>query len=72
MTQIPQVLSVSWGGGESQYPIAHQTSANKCFQKLGSMGVSIFAAAGDDGTGKQGFFGRVRNLIQHGLHPRHG
>ena len=56
MTQIPQVLSVSWGGGESQYPIAHQTSANKCFQKLGSMGVSIFAAAGDDGTGKQGFW----------------
>jgi tripeptidyl-peptidase-1 len=56
MTQIPQVLSVSWGGGESQYPISHQTSANNCFLKLGSMGVSIFAASGDDGTGKQGFW----------------
>eukprot|EP00467_Chlorarachnion_reptans_P001776 CAMPEP_0114525142 /NCGR_PEP_ID=MMETSP0109-20121206/22252_1 /TAXON_ID=29199 /ORGANISM="Chlorarachnion reptans, Strain CCCM449" /LENGTH=528 /DNA_ID=CAMNT_0001706675 /DNA_START=87 /DNA_END=1673 /DNA_ORIENTATION=+ len=56
MTQIPTVLSISWGGGESQYPIEHQVSANKCFQKLGVLGVSVFAASGDDGTGKQGFF----------------
>ena len=56
MTQIPNVLSISWGGGESQYPIAHQVSGNKCFQKLGVLGISVFAASGDDGTGKQGFW----------------
>lgn len=54
MTHIPSVLSVSWGGGESNYPLDHQTGANACFQKLGLLGVSVLAASGDDGTGKQG------------------
>ena len=54
MTQIPNVLSISWGGRRIAHPIAHQVS-KECFQKLGVLGISIFAASGDDGTGKQGF-----------------
>lgn len=55
MPDPPSVLSISWGGGESQYNLERQYAANSCFQKLGLMGISIFAASGDDGTGKQGF-----------------
>eukprot|EP00051_Salpingoeca_urceolata_P029799 m.491036 g.491036 ORF g.491036 m.491036 type:complete len:585 (+) comp29051_c0_seq1:231-1985(+) len=54
MTKVPSVLSVSWGGGESNYPLDHQTGATRCFQKLALLGTSVFAASGDDGTGKQG------------------
>jgi len=53
-TDVPKVLSISWGGPESEYPQDGQQAANRCFQKLGLQGVSIFAASGDDGTGKQG------------------
>ena len=54
MSDIPKVLSISWGGPESEYHLDAQRAANRCFQKLGVQGVSIFAASGDDGTGKQG------------------
>ena len=57
MKPIPKVLSISWGSGESAYSNATVTSATACFQKLGTMGVSIFAASGDQGTNKQGFWG---------------
>jgi len=53
-SDVPKVLSISWGGPESQYPKEGMAAANKCFQKLGLLGVSIFASSGDDGTGKQG------------------
>lgn len=55
MKPIPKVLSISWGSGESAYSNASLTSASSCFQKLGVMGVSIFAASVDQGTNKQGF-----------------
>ena len=32
---LPLVLSISWGGGESNYPFTHMTAANAEFQKLG-------------------------------------
>lgn len=54
LTSIPKVLSISWGGPESQYPKESQLAADRCFQKLGLQGVSILAASGDQGTGKQG------------------
>jgi len=56
MTKPPSVLSISWGSGESNYPAASLKAASACFQKMGVQGISIFAASGDDGTGKQGFF----------------
>lgn len=50
------MLSVSWGGGESNYPVPSMVAANVEFQKMGLLGISTFAASGDAGTGKQGLF----------------
>ena len=55
-SERPSVLSISWGSGESTIDKSHMTSATACFQKLGLQGISIFAASGDVGTGKQGGF----------------
>ena len=52
----PTVLSISWGGGESNYPVPSMQAANTEFQKMALLGISVFAASGDDGTGKQGTF----------------
>jgi len=57
MTKPPSVVSISWGSGESNYEVAHMKAASACFQKMGVQGISVFAASGDEGTGKQGFFG---------------
>eukprot|EP00759_Apiculatamorpha_spiralis_P016234 PhF_6_TR22540/c0_g1_i1/m.32033/K01279/TPP1, CLN2; tripeptidyl-peptidase I len=54
MTTVPSVLSISWGSGESGYLVKTANAVNAEFMKLGSMGVSIFASSGDDGTGSQG------------------
>jgi len=51
---LPTVWSISWGGGESNYPLEHQQAADDCFARAALQGVSIFAASGDDGTGMQG------------------
>eukprot|EP00040_Diaphanoeca_grandis_P021354 m.113758 g.113758 ORF g.113758 m.113758 type:complete len:607 (-) comp28294_c0_seq2:190-2010(-) len=56
MTHPPKVLSISWGGGESGYPVDHMLAANLEFAKMGLQGISVFAASGDAGTGKQGMF----------------
>jgi len=56
MTKPPSVLSISWGSGESNYQVDHMKAASTCFQKMGVQGISVFAASGDDGTGKNGFF----------------
>jgi subtilase family serine protease len=50
----PNVLSVSWGSGESGYQADHLTSANAEFQKMATLGITIVTASGDAGTGKQG------------------
>lgn len=57
MTSPPSVLSVSWGNGESGFDSDHMHAASREFAKMGTLGISIFAASGDDGTGKQGFWG---------------
>ncbi len=54
MTSPPAVLSVSWGGGESNYDLQHQHAANAEFAKMGLKGHTVLAASGDDGTGKHG------------------
>ena len=53
MTTLPTVVSISWGSGESNYDTTHSAAAGAAFQKLGVLGVSVFAASGDQGTGKQ-------------------
>ena len=57
VTHPPQVLSVSWGGGESNYDLTHQLGANVEFAKMGMQGVTVITASGDAGTGNTGFFG---------------
>ena len=39
----PTVLSISWGGGESGYPVPVMQAANVEFQKMGLLGISLFA-----------------------------
>ena len=56
MTKPPSVLSISWGNGESGFDLSHMKAASREFAKLGALGISLFAASGDDGTGKQGFW----------------
>jgi len=56
MTTPPSVLSISWGNGESGFDTNHMEAASREFAKMGAIGISIFAASGDEGTGKQGFW----------------
>ena len=53
MPTPPSVLSISWGGAESTYSMADQIAADRCFQRAALKGVTILAASGDDGTGRQ-------------------
>ena len=48
---LPTVWSISWGGGESNYPVADQRAADACFARAALKGVTVLAASGDDGTG---------------------
>jgi len=57
MTAPPAVVSISWGSGESNFHVEHIQAGSECFQKMGAQGITVFTASGDDGTGKQGFFG---------------
>jgi tripeptidyl-peptidase-1 len=52
----PQVLSVSWGSGESGFEAGHMKAASAEFQKMAGLGITIVTASGDAGTGKQGLF----------------
>jgi tripeptidyl-peptidase-1 len=51
---LPTVWSVSWGGGESNYPPAAQRAADDCFARAALKGVTVLAASGDEGTGSHG------------------
>ena len=44
MTAPPQVLSISWGSGESSYRPDHMVAASDEFGKMGLQGISIFTA----------------------------
>lgn len=54
MSAPPSVLSVSWGAGESSYGAAHMLAADGCFQRAALAGITVLAASGDAGTGRQG------------------
>ena len=46
----PSVISVSWGAAESNWTVQAMTAMTGAFQEAGLLGVSVFCAAGDDGS----------------------
>ena len=47
---IPSVISTSWGGPESEWTAQAMTNLDEAFQAAAAMGVTICAAAGDNGS----------------------
>ena len=46
----PTILSISWGGAEATWTAADMTSFDEAFQAAAAMGISVFSAAGDNGS----------------------
>ena len=46
----PSIISISWGGPESSWTPQAMTSMDEAFQAAAALGVTICAAAGDDGS----------------------
>lgn len=46
----PSILSISWGAAESAWTEQAMLAMNDAFQIAASIGMSVFAAAGDDGV----------------------
>ena len=46
----PSVISISWGGPESQWTQASVQAMDQAFQAAAAMGVSVYAASGDNGA----------------------
>jgi kumamolisin len=49
-TNNPSVISTSWGGPESDWTTQAMTNLDEAFQAAAAMGVTICAAAGDNGS----------------------
>lgn len=49
-TYKPSVISISWGGTESNWTGQSLQAFNQAFQNAASLGVTVCAAAGDDGS----------------------
>jgi len=49
-THRPSVVSISWGGAEADWTDQSLQAFNQVFQVAASLGVTICAAAGDDGS----------------------
>jgi kumamolisin len=49
-TNNPSIISISWGGPESSWTQQAMTSMDQAFQSAAAMGVTVCAAAGDDGS----------------------
>ena len=49
-TNNPSLVSISWGGPESSWTQQAMTSMDEAFQSAAAMGVTVCAAAGDDGS----------------------
>ncbi|MDH5339735.1 MAG: S53 family peptidase, partial [Rubrivivax sp.] len=47
----PSVISISWGSAESNWTAQAMTQFDQAFQAAAAMGVTICAAAGDNGSG---------------------
>jgi kumamolisin len=50
-TNKPSVISISWGGPESSWTQQALTAYDQAFQAAAAMGITICAAAGDNGSG---------------------
>lgn len=51
MYTAPNVISISYGGQESDLPAAYQHRQCREWMKLGLAGTSVFVASGDSGVG---------------------
>lgn len=49
-TNAPDILSISWGGPENSWSTQGLQSINQAAQSASTLGISIFAASGDDGS----------------------
>jgi len=49
-THRPSVISISWGAAESNWTTQAMNAMTAAFQEAGLLGVSVFCAAGDDGS----------------------
>jgi kumamolisin len=49
-TNKPSVISISWGGPESSWTSQAMSSMDSAFQAAASMGITVCAAAGDNGS----------------------
>jgi kumamolisin len=50
-TNKPSVISVSWGGAETNWTAQAMTSFDQALQTAAALGVTVCAAAGDNGSG---------------------
>ena len=50
-TNKPSVISISWGGPESNWTAQAMRSFDQALQTAGALGVSVCCAAGDNGSG---------------------
>jgi kumamolisin len=46
----PSIISISWGGPESTWSLLDMHSLDQVFQAAAALGISVFVAAGDDGS----------------------
>jgi kumamolisin len=50
-TNQPTVISISWGSAEDNWTAQGRDAMNQAFQNAAAVGISVFAAAGDNGSG---------------------
>jgi kumamolisin len=50
---IPSVISISWGAAEKEWTPQAMQAMDQAFQAAAAMGVTVFCAAGDDGSNDQ-------------------
>jgi len=50
----PSVISISWGAAEKEWTSQAMQAMDQSFQAAAAMGVTVFCAAGDDGSNDQG------------------
>jgi kumamolisin len=49
-TNKPSIISISWGGPESNWTSQAMTSMDEAFQSAAALGITVCVAAGDDGS----------------------
>ncbi|HEY7416715.1 MAG TPA: S53 family peptidase, partial [Ktedonobacteraceae bacterium] len=49
-TNKPSVISISWGSAEDQWTAQARTTMDQAFQAAASLGITVCAAAGDNGS----------------------